>query len=154
MHKVAKLDINNYFPKPRSSPEFRMTYKHNYGIFPPEVVVENDPMQDMRLSILNLTEMVTNLAEQENYDHKDNAATPGSVDDTGFEETETIDSVVTTTPENNNPQDLDQYDGEELHSVEFDKEVFLEEVRKYRCLWDIASEGYKIRPVKQTHGQK
>ena len=32
----------------------------------------------------------------------------------------------------------------------FDKEVFLEEVRKYRCLWDVNSEGYKMRPMKQN----
>jgi hypothetical protein len=30
-------------------------------------------------------------------------------------------------------------------SENFDKEVFLEEVRKYRCLWDVNSEGYKMR---------
>lgn len=34
--------------------------------------------------------------------------------------------------------------------VDFDKEMFLEEVRKYRCLWDINSESYKIRPTKQN----
>ena len=32
----------------------------------------------------------------------------------------------------------------------FDKAMFLEEVRKYRCLWDVNSESYKIRPVKQN----
>ena len=32
----------------------------------------------------------------------------------------------------------------------FDKGMFLEEVRKYRCLWDINNESYKIRPVKQN----
>jgi hypothetical protein len=33
-------------------------------------------------------------------------------------------------------------------SENFDKEVFLEEVRKYRCLsclWDVNSEGYEMR---------
>ena len=35
-------------------------------------------------------------------------------------------------------------------SVHFDKELFLEEVRKYRCLWDVNSEGYKLRPMKQN----
>ena len=35
-------------------------------------------------------------------------------------------------------------------SENFDKEVFLEEVRKYRCLWDVNSEGYKMRPMKQN----
>ena len=32
----------------------------------------------------------------------------------------------------------------------FDKGMFLEEVRKYRCLWNINNESYKIRPVKQN----
>lgn len=32
----------------------------------------------------------------------------------------------------------------------FDKGMLLEEVRKYRCLWDVNSESYKIRPVKQN----
>ena len=32
----------------------------------------------------------------------------------------------------------------------FDKAMLLEEVRKYRCLWDVNSESYKIRPVKQN----
>ncbi len=32
----------------------------------------------------------------------------------------------------------------------FHKGMFLEEVRKYRCLWDVNSESYKIRPVKQN----
>jgi hypothetical protein len=32
----------------------------------------------------------------------------------------------------------------------FDKGMFLEEVRKYRCLWDVNSESYKIQPVKQN----
>ena len=31
----------------------------------------------------------------------------------------------------------------------FDKAMFLEKVRKYICLWDVNSESYKIRPVKQ-----
>ena len=35
-------------------------------------------------------------------------------------------------------------DNEEA-SFEFDKEMFIEEVRKYRCLWDINSESYKNR---------
>ena len=35
-------------------------------------------------------------------------------------------------------------------SENFDKEVFLEEVRKHRCLWDVNSEGCKIRPMKQN----
>ena len=36
------------------------------------------------------------------------------------------------------------------NAIEFDKELFLEEVRKYRCLWDINSEAYKNRPIKQN----
>ena len=32
----------------------------------------------------------------------------------------------------------------------FDKGLFLEEVRKFRCLWDVNCESYKIRPVKQN----
>ena len=40
-------------------------------------------------------------------------------------------------------------DNEEA-SFEFDKEMFIEEVRKYRCLWDINSESYKNRPIKQN----
>jgi hypothetical protein len=30
----------------------------------------------------------------------------------------------------------------------FAKGMLQEEVRKYRCLWDVNSESYKIRPVK------
>ena len=69
-------------------------------------------------------------SQQELYNHKDNAATPCPVNETGFEETETIVSVVTTTLENN-LKGLDQYNGEELLAAEFDKEVFLGEVCKY-----------------------
>lgn len=32
----------------------------------------------------------------------------------------------------------------------FDKGIFLEEVRKYRCLWDVNSDSYKMRPMKQN----
>ena len=32
----------------------------------------------------------------------------------------------------------------------FDKGMFLEEVQKYRCLWDINNKSYKIRSVKQN----
>ena len=35
-------------------------------------------------------------------------------------------------------------------SINFDKKVFIEEVRKYRCLWDVNSEGYKMQPMKQN----
>eukprot|EP00795_Rhopilema_esculentum_P000972 gene972-10740_t len=105
------------------------------------------------ITVADLASLANTNSQQELYNHEDNAATPGSVDETGFEETETIVSVVTTTPENN-LQGLDQYNGEELLAAEFDKEVFLEEVRKYRCLWDIASEGYKIRPMKQNAWSK
>ena len=38
----------------------------------------------------------------------------------------------------------------EPSSIEFDKEKFIEEVRKYRCLWDINLEAYKNRPIKQN----
>ena len=81
----------------------------------------------------DLASLVNTNSQREFYNHKDNAATPGSVDETGFEETETIVSVVTTTPENN-LQGQDQYNGEEQPAAKFDKEVFSEEVRKYRCL--------------------
>ena len=37
---------------------------------------------------------------------------------------------------------------------EFNKEMFIEEVRKYRCLWDINSESYKNRPIKQNAWSK
>ena len=104
-------------------------------------------------TVADLASLVNTNSQQELYNHEDNAATPGSVDETGFEETETIVSVVTTTPENN-LQGRGQYNGEELPAAKFDKEVFLEEVRKYRCLWDIASEGYKIRPMKQNAWSK
>jgi hypothetical protein len=36
----------------------------------------------------------------------------------------------------------------------FDKGMLLEEVRKYRCLWDVNSESYKIWPVNKMHGFK
>ena len=32
----------------------------------------------------------------------------------------------------------------------FDKKLFLEEIRKYRCLWDVSSEGHKMRSMKQS----
>ena len=41
-------------------------------------------------------------------------------------------------------------DNGEPTSVEFDKEMFIEEVRKYRCLWDVNSEAYKNRLIKQN----
>ena len=84
-------------------------------------------------TVADLASLVNTNSQRELYNHKDDAATPGSVDETGFEETETIVSVVTTTPENN-LQGQDQYNGDEQPAAKFDKEVFLEEVRKYRCL--------------------
>ena len=105
------------------------------------------------ITVADLASLANTNSQQENYNHEESAATPGSVDETGFEETETIVSVVTTTPENN-LQGLDQYNGEELLAAEFNKEVFLEEVCKYRCLWDIASEEYKMRPMKQNAWSK
>ena len=32
----------------------------------------------------------------------------------------------------------------------FDKGLFLEEVRKFRCLWAVNCESYNIQPVKQN----
>ena len=43
---------------------------------------------------------------------------------------------------------------EEVPSKEFEKELFLEEIRRYRCLWDTNSEGYKSRPMKQNAWSK
>ena len=40
--------------------------------------------------------------------------------------------------------------GNEPFSIEIEKEKFIEEVRKYRYLWDINSEAYKNRPIKQN----
>ena len=34
--------------------------------------------------------------------------------------------------------------------MEFDKEIFIGEVRQYRCLWDLMSPTYKDRQVKQN----
>ena len=50
----------------------------------------------------------------------------------------------------NNDEPIDH----EEASFEFDKEMFIEEVRKYRCLWDINSESYKNRPIKQNAWDK
>ena len=41
-----------------------MTNEHNYNAFCHEVVVENDPLQDKRMSIVYLTEMVSKLAKR------------------------------------------------------------------------------------------
>ena len=53
-------------------------------------------------------------------------------------------SIVSVQGSNDEP-----IDNEEA-SFEFNKEMFIEEVRKYRCLWDINSESYKNRPIKQN----
>ena len=51
-------------------------------------------------------------------------------------------------------KDIQENDADPAESnqtaVEFDKEVFIEEVRKYRCLWDINLEACKNRPIKQN----
>ena len=111
------------------------------------------PLQQMMangdLNMSDLANLSSISSQQQNNDYENNAATPGYVDETAFQETQTIDSAIT---ENNNP--ADQYDGEEMYSTEFNKELFLEEVRKYRCLWDISSEVYKSRPMKQNAWSK
>ena len=61
-----------------------------------------------------------------------------------FRETET--SAFRAVPNKASP--------EEMPSTDFEKELFLEEIRKYRCLWDTNSEGYKSRPIKQNAWSK
>ena len=43
---------------------------------------------------------------------------------------------------------------EEVPLKEFEKELFLEEIRRYRCLSDTNSESYKSRPKKQNTWSK
>lgn len=38
----------------------------------------------------------------------------------------------------------------EPSSIEFDKEKFVEKIRKYSCLWDINSKAYRNRSIKPT----
>ena len=74
-----------------------------------------------------------------------NAATPRSIDEKAFQETQTINSAIT---KNNNPADC--YNGVETYSTGFNEESFLEEVQKHICLWGISSEAEKSRPMKQN----
>ena len=46
----------------------------------------------------------------------------------------------------NNDEPIDNKEA----SFEFDKEMFIEEVRKYKCLWDIHSKSYKNSHIKQN----
>ena len=41
-------------------------------------------------------------------------------------------------------------EGNLAHETEFHKELFIEEVRKYRCLWDLTSADYKDRNMKNN----
>lgn len=52
--------------------------------------------------------------------------------------------------ENIQGNDVELGDNSEPTSVEFDKELFIEEVRKYWCLWDINLEAYKNRTIKKN----
>ncbi|CAB3999093.1 Hypothetical predicted protein [Paramuricea clavata] len=54
--------------------------------------------------------------------------------------------------ENFQRNDFELGDNSEPTSVEFDKELFIEEVRKYRCLWDINSKAYKL--LSKMHGPR
>ena len=42
---------------------------------------------------------------------------------------------------------------EDERSIEFDKEIFLEELRPFRYLWDINAPSYKERPTKNNGWQ-
>ena len=50
----------------------------------------------------------------------------------------------------NNDEPIDN----EEACFEFDKEMFIEKVRKYRCLWDINSESYENKPINQNAGAR
>ena len=106
-------------------------------------------MANGNLNVSDLANLSGMSSQQQNNNYENNVATPGSVHETTFQETQTIDSAIT---ENNTP--ADQYDGEEMYSTEVNKELFLEEVQKYRCLWDISSEVCKSRPMKQNAWSK
>ena len=56
----------------------------------------------------------------------------------------------TPTPSSFSEDMDDQDEGEDDESVvlKFEKEIFLEELRKYRCIWDTNYEHYKDRSMK------
>ncbi|XP_071949661.1 uncharacterized protein [Antedon mediterranea] len=64
-----------------------------------------------------------------------------------FGDTSTTSSIYSSTID---ATDIEENIEEPNFALEFDKELFLEVVRKYRCLWDTHCEGYKNRPMKQT----
>ena len=81
-------------------------------------------------------------SQQQPNDDESISVIPSSGDETGWQETNDIASNSIAV--NNSNQS----------STEFDRELFIEEVRKYRCLWDISSEVYKSRPMKQNAWSK
>ncbi len=83
------------------------------------------------------------------------AASPGCMNEDG----EATGQTRTTTPLTLALLDHDEEPDQRIsleaaNSKEFEKELFLEELRKYRCLWDINSDGYKSRPMKQNAWSK
>ena len=90
------------------------------------------------LNMCDLANLSSINSKQQPNDDESISVIPSSCDETGLQETNDIASNFIVV---NNPNQS---------STEFDRELFIEEVRKYRCLWDISSEVYKSRPMKQN----
>ena len=90
------------------------------------------------LNMCDLANISSINSQQQPNDDESISVIPSSGDKTGLQETNYIAS--TSIAVNNSNQS----------STEFDRELLIEEVRKYRCLWDISSEVYKSKPMKQN----
>eukprot|EP00112_Aurelia_sp_Birch-Aquarium-sp1_P006989 Seg1763.3 transcript_id=Seg1763.3/GoldUCD/mRNA.D3Y31 product="hypothetical protein" protein_id=Seg1763.3/GoldUCD/D3Y31 len=99
---------------------------------------------------------LTNLSDQQQARMMDNSAATLRFD---YNDDETQSTVHDSEPSSLGQKNDDLSEGqqaspEEMPSKEFEKELFLEEIRMYRCLWDTNSEGYKNRPMKQNAWSK